>query len=80
MPWRVPTQGETQKHPAARDLIGGSRTLGCDIAQGYCIGRPMSVSEITPWLAVGNAERGLKGVGFLKVIISVGVEANANLE
>ena len=34
-----------------RDILDLLITMGCDIAQGFAIGRPMSLESLTKWLS-----------------------------
>jgi diguanylate cyclase (GGDEF)-like protein/PAS domain S-box-containing protein len=36
------------------EVLGYLRATGCDVAQGYHLGRPMTGTEFTGWLAAGN--------------------------
>jgi EAL domain-containing protein (putative c-di-GMP-specific phosphodiesterase class I) len=32
------------------DVLQRLRTLGCDLAQGFCLARPASAAGVTEWL------------------------------
>lgn len=36
------------------------KTLGCDGAQGYHLGRPMAAADLSAWMAHGESERGVR--------------------
>lgn len=38
-----------------KDALKALKALGCDVAQGYYIGRPMPVSKIATWLETWSA-------------------------
>jgi EAL domain-containing protein (putative c-di-GMP-specific phosphodiesterase class I) len=50
----------------SEEILSRLAALGCDMAQGYCLSRPVPADELTPWLGVPAAQRVPKPRGLRK--------------